>query len=126
MVDYFVFEKYAGLGYHVEVEIWLKDNEVHYTKSIFGDKMVDEEDVIASINSEEFNKAIEQFNISKWEKNYEPKGYAVFDGEDWTVKLKNSGEPLVTRKGENAYPRNWKKFETFIKSIVGDINFYED
>ena len=79
------------------------------------------EDAVSAISPEEFAKSLERIDIISWDKKYEPIGYAVLDGESWDVKYKEVDGKVVKRSGENAFPKNWRKFLMLLKSVTHEL-----
>lgn len=106
----------------VEVKIWVRDGELHYSKTAMGRPDECRKDAISSISVEDFSRKIESIRIPEWKKNYEPVGFFVMDGESWDVKYKDSDYKESKASGINAYPTNWKKFLKVLSEVAGNVN----
>ena len=102
------------------IHIWAKDNELHYSKESMRLEVL-AIDEISPLPVEEFSKKIDALHIPEWKETYTPEGYAVFDGESWTVTYTDSNSKTIVRCGENAYPPNWKMFLKTLREAVGNI-----
>ncbi len=64
---------------------------------------------------EEFIKGLKAFEIGKWKKKYNDP--SALDGWFWELKFEYAGEiSPVTWYGSNAYPKNYKDFEKYMKA----------
>lgn len=108
-------------SYPVEAAIWQEDGALHYSnKTRYGFRWI--EDEASDVTVSEFERMLSGIEIDKWESLYTLEGYLVDDGETWTVKYEDSEGKEITVIGENAYPKNWKKFRKLITSIAGSFN----
>ena len=115
------FKKITFFG-STEIKIWIKDDEVHYSKDYIGQGVEKTNDVVSLIKKDTFIKKLSAINIPLWKKKYEPEGFLVMDGESWTVKLESEDGKTIKCSGENDYPTDWKSFLKVLKDIVGDFD----
>ncbi len=114
---------FAYLG-TVDVKLWAKDNELHYSKDVMTRPDLKVKDGVSTMTLEAFEKKLQALKITEWKKSYEPQGVMFLDGESWTVVYEDTEHKKLKASGENAYPANWKRFLKLLRDVVGDFELW--
>jgi len=75
-----------------------------------------------AMSREEFFDELSELHIEEWRKDYNLRrfGYAVCDGEQWSLELYfSNGHKPVKIYGDNAYPYNFNRFQDLIFNCAG-------
>lgn len=112
----------AGFS-HVSVEVWIKDNEIHYSKIIAGKPEEYTQDSVSAVTVDDFSKMIEMVHIADWKKKYKynSDGIVILDGESWDVVYKGFDCDKIKSSGDNAFPANWSMLKKVLTKTVGNI-----
>ena len=114
----------AGYSF-ASVELWVKNNELHYSKTITGNPEEFTQDSVSEVSVEDFAKMIETVHIADWKKKYkydDSKG-VILGGESWDVVYKDSDGTKIKSSGDNALPVSWGMLQKVLTKTVGTIEF---
>ncbi len=122
MFDRIKYSYNAGFSF-VNVEIWVKNNELHYSKIITGKPEEYTQDSVSEVTVEDFSKMIETVHIDEWKKKYKYNASEamILDGESWDVVYKDSDKDKIKSSGDNAFPSYWGMLQKVLTKIVGTI-----
>ena len=103
----------------VDIKVWVKDNELYYSRHTVEGPELDDTDSISSIKAEEFSQRLEAVKITEWDETYED--ITVLDGVTWTVEYLDAGHKKYTSSGCNGYLETWERFIELLKEAVGEF-----
>jgi hypothetical protein len=104
--------RYSGPNYHIEINIIsgkVKWSEGLYKETEY-EKKVDVEDI------KQFIEELSKCHVLKWGQKY-VKPY-VLDGTQWSIEIEFD-DICIYKSGNNAYPKEWKKFCKLVKDLIG-------
>ena len=125
----FSHNMYLDFDQNLDIEIVIEDGKIYSKYSSFMMPKIDINNPrtyggyieLSKDKVEKIYKLLAECNYVSWKEEYEPVGYAVFDGFSWDLKVKNSINFVGTKKknlkirGSNAYP---KEFCSLIKALI--------
>ena len=110
-------ELYIGGYFGARINIRIKKNQGLYS-SCSGDE-TDLKTKIFTVDDAALMKFInrcKEIGAFTWDKEYIDSH--ALDGDCWSVKIK-VGNDRIDSSGGNAYPKNFRKFKSIVKELVG-------
>lgn len=121
MFERLVFRDRFRRGGNRDVEIWVKDGKLRFSKHIHPN-FTTAEDAVSFMSVGELSQKLENLKILKWKRYYGLENYVVDGGEFWIVRYKDSSRQRIkVIEGSDAFPDNWEEFLSVLTEVVGDI-----
>ncbi len=122
MFERLVFRDRFRRGGDRDVEIWVKDGKVRFSKRTYPSLII-ADDEVSPMSVKELSQKLDDLGILKWRRKYDFDDYFVEDGEFWVVKYKDSSRQRTkVIDGSDAFPDNWEEFLEILSEVAGDIS----
>ena len=65
-------------------------------------------------------RVLDDCNVAAWFRDYQPVGYRVLDGEEWSLKLVFEDGSVFVSGGSNAWPDEYERLEEGLMGLFGE------
>lgn len=87
--------------------------KVHIQKFIFFEQD-NKYSSLSTIDSTEFIKRLNKIDLLNWKDVYDCSGCYLMDEVNWHIELFTNLNNKIEKKGDNAFPKNFKEFQELI------------